>query len=121
MRSDLRILVVDDEKGSRESVVALLHLLGVSDVSMTRDGAPALELLLSTSGYDLVISDQNMPLMTVLQLLQSIEARGRPEGLRFILLSGEVPPELPRGVDAFLAKPFAPEHLVSHIERLCPS
>jgi CheY-like chemotaxis protein len=68
-------------------------------------GIRALEAIASTPAIDLVVTDQAMPAMTGLQLIEQIRAR-RP-ALPVILATGYA--EFPQGVNASigrLAKPF---------------
>jgi CheY-like chemotaxis protein len=68
-------------------------------------GARAIEEIDSMASIDLLITDQAMPVMTGLQLIEAVRAR-RP-ALPVILATGYA--ELPQGVNASisrLAKPF---------------
>ena len=110
--SQLRILVVDDERLVRESVNMLLSFDG-HHVDMANDGEAALGKLASEK-FDVVITDFEMPRMKGDQLAVAIKARW-PE-LPVILLSayGEIfkaeGKQLP-GVDLILSKPFLLETL----------
>jgi CheY-like chemotaxis protein len=100
----LRILVVDDDSLVLTNVAAMLEDLG-HEVIAVGSGARAIEMSDSTSDIDLLITDQAMPAMTGLQVIEAIRAR-RP-ALPVILATGYA--ELPKGVDASigrLAKPF---------------
>jgi CheY-like chemotaxis protein len=103
-KRQLRILTVDDDSLVLANVAAMLEDLG-HEVIAAGSGARAIEMIDSTSGIDLLITDQAMPGMTGLQLIEAIRAR-RP-GLPVILATGYA--ELPKGVEASigrLAKPF---------------
>ena len=66
-----RILVVDDERGPRESLRMILS--GTYAVSTARNGADALDLL-RTDAIDLVTVDLNMPGMKGDELIRTIRA-----------------------------------------------
>lgn len=110
--SQLRILVVDDERLVRESVNMLLSIDG-HHVETATDGEDALGKL-SAENFDAVITDFEMPKMKGDNLAVAIKARW-PE-LPVILLSayGEIfkaeGKRLP-GVDLILSKPFLLETL----------
>ena len=103
-----RVLVVDDDVLVCTGTVAMLEDLGHT-VMEANSGAEALAMLDRVSDIDLVITDQLMPSMTGLELIQHIRER-RPL-LRVILATGyaELPADaatLPR-----LSKPFRQEDL----------
>jgi len=99
-----RVLVVDDDSLVRISAAALLEELGYSVVE-AESGAQALEAVASDPTIELVLTDQLMPGMTGLQLVQAIRALN--SSLPVILATGyaELSQKLPAGVQR-LAKPF---------------
>ncbi len=68
-----KILVVDDENSMRELLVILLRREGYQ-VEQADNGAAGLDKILTT-GFDLVISDIQMPKMTGIELLRQIRQR----------------------------------------------
>lgn len=103
-KRQLCILAVDDDSLVLANVAAMLEDLG-HHVIPVGAGARALEAIDSTPAIELVITDQAMPVMTGLQLIEEIRAR-RPE-LPVILATGYA--ELPQTANApiaRLAKPF---------------
>jgi CheY-like chemotaxis protein len=104
----LRVLAVDDDRLVLFNTTAMLEELGHS-VTEANSGAEALELLRRQS-FDLVISDQAMPKMTGLQLMDAI--REHWPNLPVILATGYA--ELPGGVEIklpILNKPFSENEL----------
>jgi CheY-like chemotaxis protein len=100
----LCVLAVDDDGLVLANVAAMLEDLG-HHVIPVGAGVRALEAIDSTPAIELVITDQAMPGMTGLQLIEEIRAR-RPE-LPVILATGYA--ESPQAVNASivrLAKPF---------------
>src|ERR1700722_6180264 len=65
-----RILVVDDEESIREFLEIMLRKEGY-EVTCAEDGQKALEIL-KKKAFDMVISDLQMPNMTGLELLKSV-------------------------------------------------
>jgi PAS domain S-box-containing protein len=100
----LCVLVVDDDSLVLANVVAMLEDLGHRVVAVG-SGARAIEAIESTPSVDLVITDQAMPGMTGIQLIDALRARW--PALPVILATGYA--ELPHGVSASigrLSKPF---------------
>jgi PAS domain S-box-containing protein len=103
-KRQLLILAVDDDSLVLTNVAAMLEDLGHRVIAVG-SGARAVEMIGAMPDIDLVITDQAMPGMTGLQVIEAIRVR-RP-ALPVILATGYA--ELPKGVDASigrLAKPF---------------
>ena len=120
-RGTERILFVDDEPALVEIGQQLLQLLGYQVT--TRSGSPqALELVLqSPQGFDLLITDYTMPVMTGTQLAKSaLEAN---PGLPVILMSGletvniEAEAKL-AGIKGFISKPIVIKEIAVLIREL---
>jgi response regulator RpfG family c-di-GMP phosphodiesterase len=94
-----RILVVDDERGPRESLRMILS--GSHDVRTAEDGASALEWL-RTEPVDLVTVDLKMVEIIVITGCRSVEAA--VEGIR-------------HGVFDYLTKPFDVVQVTASVER----
>jgi PAS domain S-box-containing protein len=107
----LCVLAVDDDNLVLANVTAMLEDLGHKVIAVG-SGAKAIKELESTPGIDLLITDQAMPTMTGLQLIEVSRAR-RP-ALPVILATGYA--ELPQGVSASigrLSKPFTQRALAA--------
>jgi PAS domain S-box-containing protein len=105
----LCVLVVDDDGLVLANVAAMLEDLG-HRVIAAGSGAKALAAIDSSAAIDLLLTDQAMPVMTGLQLIEAVWAR-RP-ALPAILATGFA--ELPDGVSASigrLSKPFTQQAL----------
>jgi PAS domain S-box-containing protein len=100
----LCILAVDDDSLVLSNVAVMLEDLGHKVVAVG-SGARAIEEIESMPAVDVVITDQAMPVMTGLQLIEILRAR-RP-GLPVILATGfaELPPRLNPSIGR-LSKPF---------------
>src|SRR2546430_6430522 len=73
-RSMIRVLVIDDEPGLRQSLGLLLADAGY-EVAAEGDGRRGLERALAES-YDLILCDVRMPQMDGLTFLRSYKERG---------------------------------------------
>jgi len=112
-KRQLCILAVDDDNLVLANVTVMLEDLGHKVIAVS-SGARALEVIESTPGIDLVLTDQAMPMMTGLKLIEEIRAR-RP-ALPAILATGYA--ELPHGVNPSigrLAKPFTQRALAASV------
>ena len=112
-----RILVVDDERGPRESLRMILS--GSFDVSTAESGAEALDLL-RTTAIDLVTVDLNMPGMKGDELMRTVRAEF-PQ-TEIIIITGcssvETAVEgIRHGVFDYLTKPFDVVQVSASVER----
>lgn len=114
-----RLLVVDDSTDMRETLANVILKPEGFQVTMAENGAKGLALALE-SEPDLIVTDQAMPEMTGLQMLQRI----REAGLRIpaILITGEgseavAVEALRQGVTDYFVKPCDPEELVAAVRR----
>ncbi|MBW2426026.1 MAG: response regulator, partial [Deltaproteobacteria bacterium] len=112
-----RILVVDDERGPRESLRMILS--GSHDVRTAEDGASALEWL-RTEPVDLVTVDLKMPGMKGDELMRTI--RSEFPQVEIIVITGcrsvEAAVEgIRHGVFDYLTKPFDVVQVTASVER----
>lgn len=114
------VLVVDDDDSVREFVTGILSpRFNVVAAS----GAEEALRLMAQSEPKIVVSDLAMPGMDGLQLRAKMREDERLGHIPFILLTGESAMDtqikaLEGGVDAYIAKPFHPRHLLARIERV---
>ncbi|MDT7953307.1 MAG: response regulator [Acetobacteraceae bacterium] len=108
----LSILVVDDEQPIRELLGWMLGDAG-HVVHEAREGKEALDFLRRNGRVDIILSDINMPVMDGVELSNRVQAEW-PD-LPVLLISGRPPP---KGVRAFIAKPFRWEMLAEAIALL---
>ncbi|MBF0562180.1 MAG: response regulator [Alphaproteobacteria bacterium] len=87
----MRILVVDDDPLAAELTAAILEDAG-HDVVFVENAMEALGALKADSGFEVVISDMNMPLIDGLELFSTLRDQGIE--LPFILLTGDDPQPL---------------------------
>ncbi len=104
-----RILLVDDCEMVRKAVRLFLEAQGYT-CDEAEHGAAAFVRLDEGHGIDLVISDNQMPVMTGLELLKKVAGHPNLHSLPFILNSGNVTEALrdqalQAGAHAVLSKP----------------
>lgn len=114
-----RVLVADDDRAVRESLVRALNLEGYV-VSAASDGAKALEMI-GVEQPDALILDVMMPMidgLTVCRVLRSEKNR-----LPILMLTARTETSdrvlgLDAGADDYLPKPFALEELLARLRAL---
>ncbi len=116
----VRVLLVEDERLIRLVLVELLTDAGLR-VTAAGTGDDAAALIDGPDGFDLVLTDMQMP-GGLDGTAVARHARRRHPGICVIYMTGR--PEVLRGVgalgprDAVLPKPFAPSELLPVIRRL---
>lgn len=121
-RTDLRVLVVDDEPMIGSLLERQLQILGYEASSVT-DPVVAAEMI-AESFFHLIISDRSMPQMSGDELARRV-SKESPK-TKFAMASGYgdlmiANGELPEGVDIILPKPVSAETLREAIETLFPA
>ena len=115
----MHILIVDDDALSAELAAMLLEEQGHS-YALAGNGLEALAMIEANGDIELVISDLNMPLMSGLELFETLRDQGW--SLPFVLLTGDDPAPLlaaQPGLAGALAKDAALlERLPALVERL---
>jgi CheY-like chemotaxis protein len=115
-----KILVCEDNSALSGVVTFNLVRAGFEVVAVT-NGQLALEAL-SKDSYDLVLSDQQMPLMTGIQLCEHVRQLPAYKETPFILLTAKCmeidKTKLQRtlGLTKALPKPFSPSELITCIK-----
>lgn len=114
-----RVLVVDDDDGSRSSMQEILALAGFR-VEGAEDGVVALERL-EFGRFDAMVLDVNMPRLGGLELLTHLDGASPP----VVLVSADERPSeeiarLPRVV-TFLRKPIHARDLIAAVNRVVES
>jgi FixJ family two-component response regulator len=114
--SQLKVLVVDDDKGMREAIESLLDAAGIASARYA--SAEALLDSGTVGGAACVVTDLKLPAMSGLQLLDALKHRGPHPPV--ILITAHDSPAVrseaaSRGAAAFLAKPFLGSALLAAI------
>ena len=117
-----RILIVDDNVALARVIQFAMDGAGFETVT-ARNARIAFELA-QESQFDVVISDQQMPEMTGVELCHNLRAVPEYIDCPIILLTAKgLELELPRlqqelGIDAIFSKPFSPSALVKAVNEL---
>ena len=114
------VLIVDDDEKIRAFLTEVLS--PQFKVVSASDGEEAMKIM-ADSEPKIVVSDLSMPGMDGLQLRKKMREDKHLGHIPFILLSGKSAVDtqieaLESGVDAYVAKPFHPRHLLARINRL---
>ncbi len=121
-RTSLKFLVVDDFSTMRRIVRNLLKELGFTNVEEAEDGAVALSKL-RQGGFEVVVSDWNMPNMDGLTLLQTMRADAELKSLPFLMITAETKKEniaaaVQAGASSCIAKPFTAATLQEKLDKI---
>ena len=120
------VLVVDDSLTARNQVIQLLRRRNFK-VFSAEDGPKAMKMLEEQPSIKMVITDQEMPGMDGIELLQNIRKGHDKDELIVIGVSGadkgyQSARFIKNGADDFLRKPFCPEEfycrVMANIEKL---
>jgi len=112
------ILVVDDDEELLEHLKGKLTKWGFN-CSLARNGVEALDVI-EKNHVDLILSDQQMPKMTGLELLK--EVKSGHDDIPFIMLTAfgtvnKAVLSMKQGADDYIQKPYDPENLLTTIRR----
>lgn len=113
-KKNVRILVVDDDSEIRGTLTELIKLMG-HDVATADNGQSALELL-NTGEYEMILTDVQMPVMSGLELFETVKSRNIP----VVLMTGfsslvDLNKATAMGAADFLSKPFSADELRNSI------
>ncbi|HEY9743327.1 MAG TPA: response regulator [Coleofasciculaceae cyanobacterium] len=115
------VLVVEDSLTQRETISELLKQSGLS-VIFARDGVEALEQVQS-SCPDLVVLDIILPRMNGYEVCRQLKSDGQAQKPAVVMCSTKKEQfdlywGIKQGADAYIAKPFQPQELVSTVKYL---
>jgi CheY-like chemotaxis protein len=121
--ANLRVLVVDDEPDSREFVAFVVEQAG-AEVTAVNSAIAALQML-STTAFDMLLSDIGMPEMDGYALMREIRQLPDQRGGQILAIaltaySGEINQQqaLNAGFRDHVSKPADPSELVQRIAKL---
>lgn len=116
-RRRARVLIVDDERGPRESLRMILS--GSHEVTTAEDAVEALDVL-RTEEIDLVTVDLNMPGMKGDELMRTVRAESPQTEIIIITGCGSIETAVAgirHGVFDYLIKPFDVVQVTASVER----
>lgn len=116
-----RLLVCDDDPGIRDLLVVTLEL--DHEVRAAVNGRDLIDQLEADAQVDVVVCDVMMPEMDGFEALQQVRSRPETADVGFIMLSARVSDHdqdtaFAAGADAYVTKPFDPDHLERTIAEL---
>lgn len=120
----MKVLLVDDSGVMRKIIARSLNSLWIDEVIEAADGVEALEVFKDGEGFDLVLTDWNMPRMNGLELVQAIRAAGHKLPIMMVTTETEkeqVVKAIQAGVNDYLVKPFDQDMLTMKLERVLPN
>jgi two-component system nitrogen regulation response regulator GlnG len=116
------ILVIDDDRWTREALVSILRRAGYQVTTQERVGKE-LDAGQFPERYQVAVLDYHLPDLNGLEVARRLK-QFQPD-CRIVMISSELPnlPELAGQeavVDRFLAKPFSKDAILEVIAQLCP-
>ena len=118
------ILAVDDSGSLRQMVAFSLKAAGY-DVVQAVDGQDGLDKAKEKT-VDLVLTDQNMPIMDGLTLIKNLRELGSYQKVPILMLTTESSDEMKAkgkaaGANGWLVKPFDPKRLIEEVQKVIGS
>jgi len=115
------ILAVDDSGSLRQMVAFSLKAAGY-DVVQAVDGQDGLNKAKEKT-VDLVLTDQNMPIMDGLTLIKNLRELGSYSKVPILMLTTESSDEMKAkgkaaGANGWLVKPFDPKRLIEVVQKV---
>ena len=116
----MRVLLADESHTMRSIVRRALESLGVRKTVEASDGPQALEMLKASRGFNLIVTDWNMPVKSGGELIHEI--RALDPDVPIVMITSEadkwrVLEAIKAGVSDYLIKPFTTELLRSKLEQ----
>lgn len=127
LKSNMKILVVDDMATMRKIIKNMLTQIGFTSIKEAEDGIPAWKMIQDAQElgdpFQFIVSDWNMPGMTGLDLLKNIRSSENFKKLPFLMITaeaeqGNVVIAVKAGVSNFIVKPFSAQVLKEKIEKI---
>jgi len=118
----MKILIVDDFSTMRRIIKNLLRDLGFNNTSEADDGITALPML-QGGGFDLLVTDWNMPGMQGIDLLKHVRAEQALVDLPVLMVTAEQKREqiveaAQAGVNGYIVKPFTAQTLKEKLDKM---
>ena len=119
----MKVLVVDDSPTMRRIVVQMLKRLGYGDISEANDGKEALGMLQGGSGFELLLTDWNMPVMNGLELVQAVRSDDQLSSIPILMVTTrnmkqDIVAAMRAGVNNYVTKPFDPKTIKEKIDKV---
>ncbi len=120
MREPL-ILVAEDERDIRELIVFTLQISGF-EVAQVPNGEEAVNKAIEIEP-DLILMDVRMPKMTGYEACRALKKQENTKDIPVVFLSAkgqeaEISTGLELGAEDYFLKPFAPDELTKHVNKI---
>jgi CheY-like chemotaxis protein len=87
-RSELKVMLVDDDSFQLELISEILKSLGIVDITLAASGAQALQTMTGrTQSFNLLVMDLHMPGMDGFQFMEAVARTGYTGAL--VIVSGQ--------------------------------
>lgn len=125
--ADTKFIIVDDFATMRKIIRKVLSELGYSNIDEADDGATALPMIqkaaASTTPYQCIISDWNMPNMQGIDLLRACKGDTKLKDTPFMLVTAEgeqkqIIEAAKAGVSDYVVKPFNAQTLKEKLQKV---
>lgn len=122
MDTNMKILIVDDFSTMRRIIKNLLRDLGFNNTAEADDGKTALPMLQS-GGFELLITDWNMPGMPGIDLLKAVRADPKLQATPVLMVTAEqkrdqIVEAAQAGVNGYIVKPFTAQTLKEKLDKI---
>lgn len=119
--SEPLILVAEDERDIRELIVFTLQISGFKVVQVP-NGEEAVKIALEITP-DLILMDVRMPKMTGYEACRALKEQDSTKDIPVVFLSAkgqeaEINTGLELGAEDYFLKPFAPDELIQHVNKI---
>ena len=119
----MKILLAEDSPAASQIITSRLKSVGAEKVVEAANGREALAQLKVEAGFDLVITDWNMPEMSGLELVKAIRADKKMARVPILMLTSrdqkkDAVDALKAGVNDYLLKPFDTPGLKEKIDKI---
>lgn len=117
-----RLLLVDDDSGALQAMKRVLRDAGYEVFTADNGGEGLKEYFRHKGQFDLVLTDQSMPVMNGMEMSARILEHN--PGAKVVICTGHVEPSLESqaaeaGVTGFVMKPMSPRVLVENVSKYC--
>ena len=119
----MKAIVADDSMFIRRIISKIITPLGY-ELAEAANGQDVLDILdKDWQSIDLILMDWNMPTMDGFEALQAIKGDQRFSSIPVIMLTSEsdekrINMAYEVGANGYLEKPFTPDELIAHIEKV---
>ncbi len=117
--SSMNILFADDDDSVRHAVAR--YLGGDHTLDIVTDGQQALDKLMAGGTYDLLLTDNQMPRLSGLELLRKIKSDAKLSSLPVIVMSGnDIGERVQRLGGVFADKAGFPDSIDAALKKVAP-